>query len=166
MGNVRPMADLLSMIALPNRLRTAARLLTGPSAWWLALRTVWWLAVLPILKRVLPLPRLAHLMWSGGSADCRQPDREELTVAIVRGFSRSSGGNCLERSLVLYRFLSRANANPELVAGMSKPEDFIGHAWVEVEGRPLLETPEAVAPYVEVMRFGVGGRLSHPRAAE
>lgn len=153
------------MIRLPDRLRTAARLLTGPWEWWLALRTIGWLTVLPLLKRLVPLPKLARFMWSRGSPEGRRPDREQRATAIVRGFSRSSGGNCLERSLILYRFLSRANADPTLVTGMGKSGGFIGHAWVEVEGRPLLETGQTLAPYVEVMRFGREGSLAHPPAS-
>ena len=66
------------------RIRTAAGLLTGPWAWWLALQTVGWLAVFPMLKRVVPLSTLARLMWSGASPAERRPDREERAAAIVR----------------------------------------------------------------------------------
>ncbi len=151
-----------NVIRVPNRLRTAAGLLTGPREWWLALQTIGWLIVLPLLKRLVPLPRLARFMWSRGSPEGRRPDGERSATEIVRGFSRSSGGNCLERSLILYRFLSRENADPALVTGVGRAEGFIGHAWVEVEGRALLETDQTLAPYVEIMRFGQEGSLARP----
>ncbi len=150
------------MIALPDRLQTAARLLTGPWEWWLAVKTVGWLTVLPLLKRFVSLPRLARFMWSRGSSQGRRPEREQRAIAIVRGLSRSSGGNCLDRSLILYRFLSRANADPALVAGTGKSGDFVGHAWVEVEGRPLLENRQTLAQYVEMMRYGREGTRMDP----
>jgi hypothetical protein len=76
---------------------------------------------------------------------------------VVRRLCRTSGGNCLERSLILYRYLARANADPRLVVGMGKPDEFLGHVWVTVDGRPLLDTPETLRAYTEVVRFGGGG---------
>lgn len=146
-----------SVTGTPRRVRTAARNLRGATEWGIALRGIGWLAVLPFLKRAVPLPTLTRLMWSQGTGRRRQRQRERRTVAIVSGLSRRAGGNCLERSLVLYRFLSRLNADPVLVAGMGKSGEFIGHAWVEVDGQPLLESPQSLAAYVEVVRFGVDG---------
>jgi len=123
----------------------------------LALTGAGWLAVLRVLKHALPLPSLTRLMWHRATGLDRHLQREQRTVAIVRGLSRRTGGNCLERSLVLYRFMSRLNAAPELVAGMGKSREVIGHAWVEVGGQPLLESPQSLAAYVEVVRFGVDG---------
>lgn len=145
------------MILTPRRLQTAARNLHGASEWWVALRGVGWLAALPVLKHALPLPTLTRLMWREGTGRDRHVQREQRAVAIVRGLSRRAGGNCLERSLVLYRFLSRLNADPVLIAGMGKSGEFIGHAWVEVDGQPLLESPQSLAPYAEVARFGADG---------
>jgi len=96
-------------------------------------------------------------MWRRTTGRDRNPEREERVVAIVRGLSRRTGGNCLERSLVLYRFLSRLNAEPELVAGMGKAGEVICHAWVELDGQPLLESPESLKPYAEVVRFCADG---------
>jgi hypothetical protein len=87
----------------------------------------------------------------------RDLDREQETIRIVARLSRTSSENCLERSLVLYRYLARANADPELVIGMAKPDEYLGHVWVVVNEQPLLETPESLGPYTEVVRFGRGG---------
>jgi len=144
-------------IATPRRVRTAARNLHGAWEWGVALRGIGWLTALPVLKHVMPLPTLTRLMWRGGKGRRRQRRREQRAAAIVGGLSRRAGGNCLERSLLLYRVLSRLNADPVLVAGMGKSGDFIGHAWVEVEGETLLESPQSLAPYVEVVRFGADG---------
>ncbi len=148
---------------LPHRLQTPGRHLHGASEWWLASRGVVWLGVLHVLKHALPLPTLTRIMWRGAPRQDRNEQREQRAAAIVGGLSRRAGGNCLERSLVLYRFLSRLNADPVLVAGMGKSGDFVGHAWVEVDGCPLLESPQTLSPYVEVVRFGADGVRIAPR---
>ena len=141
-----------------SRLKTFARVLGRPSDAWLAVRTVGWMCVLPVLKRTFPLPRLVRLMWLPPRIPDRDPGREDRTIRIVARLSRASGGNCLARSLVLYRYLSRAHADPRLVVGMAKPNTFLGHVWVTVDGRLLLETPETLRGYEEVTTFGDHGR--------
>jgi len=139
-------------------LKALAGLLSRPPAAWLAVRAVCWMCALPVLKRTLPLPRLVRLMWLPPRIRERDPEREERTIRIVARLSRTSGGNCLARSLVLYRYLSRADADPRLVVGMAKPEVFVGHVWVTVGGRPLLESTETLRGYEEVTTFGDQGR--------
>ena len=138
------------------RLRAVASLLRRPAEAWLAVQTVCWLCALPLLKRALPLPKLAGLMWLPARISDRDPGQEERTIRIVTRLSRASGGNCLARSLVLYRYLSRADAEPRLVVGMAKPDQLIGHVWVTVDGRPLLETSETLGSYTEIVTFGHG----------
>jgi hypothetical protein len=140
-----------------SRLRALASLLASPADSWLAVRTVGWMCALPLLKRLLPLPRLVHLMWLDANTSERHLERELRTARVVRRLCRTSGGNCLERSLILYRYLARANAAPRLVVGMGKPDEYLGHVWVTVDGGPLLESPETLRAYTEVVRFGAGG---------
>jgi len=115
------------------------------------------MCALPVLKRTFPLPRLVRLMWLPSQIPERDPEWEERTIRIVARLSRASGGNCLARSLVLYRYLSRAHAGPRLVVGMAKPDELLGHVWVMVDGRALLETPETLGSYTEVVSFGHRG---------
>ncbi len=96
-------------------------------------------------------------MWLAPRGAARDPEREQRTIRVVARLSRTSGGNCLERSLVLYRYLSRADAGPRLVVGMAKPDELLGHVWVTVDSRPLLETPETLRSYTAVVSFGRGG---------
>jgi hypothetical protein len=143
-----------------SRARALAGLLARPSDAWLAARAFGWLCVLPVLKRTLPLERLVRLMWRTPRGDTRDRGREQRTTRIVSRLSRTSGGNCLERSLVLYRYLARANADPELVVGMARPDEYLGHVWVTVDGRALLETPESLRAYTELVTFRAG-RAQH-----
>lgn len=140
-----------------SRARALASLLGSPQDASLAVRTFCWLCVLRLLKRSLPLARLVTLMWLPPRGAKRDPAREQRTIRVIARLSRTSGGNCLERSLVLYRYLARASANPHLVVGMAKPDEYLGHVWVTVDGRPLLETLETLGSYREVVSFGRGG---------
>ena len=143
-----------------SRARSLARLLASPRDAWLAARALGWLCVLPVLKRTLALERLVRLMWLAPSGSARDRGHDRRTIRIVARLSRTSGGNCLERSLVLYRYLARANADPRLVVGMARPDEYLGHVWVTVDGQPLLETPETLGGYTEVVTFRAG-RAQH-----
>jgi hypothetical protein len=47
-----------------------------------------------------------------------------------------------------------------LVLGFARPAgEFEGHAWVEVDGAPLLESSDPEAGYVQLVRFAAGGAL-------
>jgi transglutaminase superfamily protein len=139
-----------------SRARTLARLLASPRHASLAARAFGWLCVLPVLKRTLPLERLVRLMSLPSRGTARDRGHEQRTILIVSRLSRASGGNCLERSLVLYRYLAQANADPHLVVGMARPDEYLGHVWVTVDGQPLLETPETLGGYTEVVTFRAG----------
>ena len=139
-----------------SRARALARLLASPPDAWLAARAFGWLCVLPVLKRTLALERLVRLMWLSPRGTARDRGHEQQTIRIVSRLSRTSGGNCLERSLVLCRYLARANADPHLVVGMARPDEYLGHVWVTVDGRPLLETAETLGGYTEVVKFRAG----------
>ena len=132
-----------------------------PAATWLALRMLAWSIVLPVLKYVVPLPSLARLMWSGPHTE-RRPDREQLVTLLARRISRLRPGrhrdNCLERSLLSYRFLSMENADPHVVVGVRKSgDDIVGHAWVTVDGKPLYDAPSSLEQYVTLADFNRGG---------
>jgi hypothetical protein len=82
--------------------------------------------------------------------------------------SRDDEGICLERSLLAYRFLSGAGANPRLVVGI-QPGDtsgtgssLIGHAWIVVDGEPLFESPASLSEYTSFFSFGRAGALDAP----
>jgi hypothetical protein len=120
--------------------------------------------VLPALKTWLPLERLVRLMWvDAPQGRRRNPDRERR----VRRLSRLAAGpvrpgrqsNCLERSLIAYRHLAAASADPVLVIGMRPGANGTeGHAWVLLDGRPVHDSPEEIATYTPVTVFRGGRR--------
>lgn len=130
----------------------------------LCLHLLVWRVSLPALKFIIPLPVLARAMWAGPSALSTSSgggsrSGPKTVLQVVRNGGRLLvSGNCLERSLVLYRYLSRSGANPRLVVGVSRTNGKVsGHTWVELNGRPVHD-PEAAA-FERVATFGPNGRL-------
>jgi hypothetical protein len=155
-----------------RRTRLAVSVLASPADAWLALRMVGWRLVLPLLKGRLSLTRLVRLMWRGKRARPVTAAREARVAEIARVVYRSEHvsrpGNCLERSLVLYRYLSAAGADPHLVVGMRGSEGPVrGHAWVTVRGEPVEEPPQSLEGLTRVVSFhGDGSQPQSSRATE
>jgi hypothetical protein len=130
----------------------------------LAARVMTWACVLPILKRLMPIRSLVRLAWRRPRL---QPDhaRDERVVLFARWACRvirpGSGGNCLERGLIAYRFLLEGHAEPTLVIGMRKDDAaaVIGHAWVLLHGTPAGETAALVNDYVPMFAFAPDGSV-------
>ena len=69
---------------------------------------------------------------------------------LVR-YTRQHGpfrGNCLSRSLVLWWLLRRADVAAYLRIGVRAEGEFLAHAWVEVEGRPVNAGPRVHERFV------------------
>lgn len=128
----------------------------------LLLRILGWRVALPILKRAVPVRTLAGWMSAAGlpspgvSPDTRLARVDALRQMLTRGGRVVMSGNCLERSLVLYRFLGEVGAEPKLVMGVNKAGGAVGgHAWIELDGEPIEDTPEV--RFAPVLVFGAGG---------
>jgi hypothetical protein len=149
-------------------LRNARRVPTvvrTPAHVWLTVRMAAWSLVLPVLKRLLPLPRLARLMWSDGRGHSSGEDHERV-VTLARWICSARVGrgrdNCLDRAFLTYRFLAMASANPRLVVGMRSGERVAGHAWVTLNGRTVHGAGESPDDFVAVVAFGRGGAREEP----
>lgn len=120
---------------------------------------LFWRFTLPVAKRVVSLEQLAG--WLAAPRERpRTTEREQLAVRVAGRLWRSSEGPCLERSLALFRELGRLGAAPELVCAIGREDEgFEGHAWVEVDGAPLLEPAGSAERYSTLMRFGSDGVL-------
>jgi hypothetical protein len=133
----------------------------SPSDAWLAVRMVSWSLILPALKFALPLPRLVRLMSArrGRSRD-EQRERQiaQLSRLLYQARALALSDNCLERSLITYRYLGAAGAEPTLVVGMKPGETVAGHVWLTVDGKPIHERPEWLVGYVPVVSFDAAGK--------
>jgi hypothetical protein len=87
------------------------------------------------------LRELRHIPQRQGPLGAAPEDRARLARAVVRTLEPLPvDSRCLMRSLVLLRLLSRRGVAGSLVIA-ARPEErerLDAHAWVEVEGRPLL----------------------------
>jgi hypothetical protein len=139
----------------------------SPADAWLAARMGVWALALPVLKRVVALPVLARLMWRHGRGT---PGRGEVDriVTLSRWAARfrplPGRSNCLERSLIAYRYLSAAGASPRVVVGIRRDADAMaGHVWLELDGAPVRESVDGFVPLVALGPHGrvddLGGGL-------
>jgi Transglutaminase-like superfamily len=122
-----------------------------------------WSLVVPLLKRVLPLKALARLMWTEGRRG-RSPRRERdivrFSFVLARLRPPRFRSNCLERSLLAYRFLAQTDADPHLVIAVSTSESgLVGHAWVTVDDRPVHDSAADVSRFLSIAEFGARGLL-------
>ena len=128
----------------------------------LGCRMASWSLAVPFLKHALPLPTLVRLAWAkprGVSRPGREREIAQLAWWTSRVQPRRFPDNCLERSLVTYRFLARAGARPRLVTGVGRlGGEIVGHVWVTVEDEPVHDSAESLRPYGMLVEFGEGGR--------
>jgi Transglutaminase-like superfamily len=118
-----------------------------------------WRLALPLLKRALPLPRLVRLAARAGPGDGAVTPTQVVGASHrLFGERAPESSDCLERSLLTYRFLAEAGVAPELVWGLQRDSGrLIGHAWVLVGGTPVDERPEALERYAPVVTFDANG---------
>jgi hypothetical protein len=119
---------------------------------------------LGVLRLLLPLPSLVRFAWRAPSRS-RDAAREQRTVAQLVKLGhifRRSDRHCLQRSLVLYRELSRDGADPHLVVGFRpSPAGLEGHAWIELNGVAVGE-PDDVRTFQRTVEFGARGQRLEP----
>jgi len=114
---------------------------------WLRLRIVVLLAVLPVAVRYLSVARLVRLLTPRRVGAARH-------AALLWHSARTMDwlvdrrpfrfwGHCLRRSLVLYFVATRTGYPVTLVLGARRNGSSVtGHAWIELDGLPLLEPGE------------------------
>ncbi len=89
-----------------------------------------------------------------------------LVQALYRATSRGRGGNCLERSLVVYRFLARSHPDARVVIGARRIDGrLLGHAWVTVGGRAIDEPSVSSDGLVPIVAFDSAG-TAYPAVRE
>jgi hypothetical protein len=143
-----------------HRIRRFLKIFKNPSDIWLLLRIASWALILPVLKRLIPLKSLAKFMWVPAKKE-GTAEQERKIATLVRWLYKFifPQNTCLERSLLLYRFLSRNNSDPRLVTGMRRADDhsWKGHAWILMGGKPFGESEASVEDFQTFAIFGPGG---------
>ena len=147
------------MSAGPRFARVRA-VVSGPGDLWVSSRMAAWAVVLPVLKRVMPLPRLVGVM-APGRRHAADEHRLALVVTVARWLYRTRAlrDNCLERSLITYRFLPSGDKDSRLVLGIRRGEDGPpGHAWLTLRGEPVHDSAATLDGLVPVVAFDLDGR--------
>ena len=132
-------------------------LVRSPGERILIVRMLAWRLAVAVLKRAMPIDRLVGMLGrrpppvrvAGGP-----PRIVELAGAVCRPRLLRTEDNCLERSLIAYRYLCGSVPPPELVIGVRRMDGAVsGHAWVALAGEPLGEPPGALAGLTSLTSF-------------
>jgi hypothetical protein len=130
------------------------------------------LAVLDLQLRLRGFERVASASLNGpDSAACTKSNEQaSLVRSYVRWIDSAAGRHilptrCLHRSLLLHRWLRRAQLPGDLRIGVRLEGGALSaHAWVERDGRVLNDSPDHVAEFVPLRDangrpLGAGRRL-------
>ena len=122
-----------------------------------------WAAVLRPLKHLMSMRWLVRLVRSRRTCE-RDPARASAIVRYMSAqgrFPRRAPANCYERSLVAYRLLATAGAQPELRIGVRRPGEgsLDGHVWVVLEGQPVAEAAAFIDRFTPILRVDAAGHF-------
>lgn len=116
-----------------------------------------WIVALSAMVKFLPLPVVLKIIdpqVRRGSNSGTQASQQRLAYYIDRLLSINRlvfTPLCWKRAAVLYRYLALGGTRTRIVFGVSKKGDGLldGHAWLEADGKPLLEarSPEFTVTY-------------------
>ena len=134
-------------------LRGTRKLVTRPGEAWLLARMAWWIVVLSATARCYSLPRALQIVAGNPKRSRAALNREELARAIDLLLSADFlmfKPVCWKRAAVLHRYLSRNGIPTRIIFGVRNESGEVdGHAWLEADGQPILETttPNYVVTY-------------------
>jgi hypothetical protein len=135
-----------------RRLTTAAALCRLVSSFWM----------LQIVKHLVPLRVLARWSWRAPAASSPSVPRSVIVSRVLRAGAIAGvpDRDCLQRSLLLYRELSKHGYGPTLLVGLRRePGGTAGHAWVSCGSDVIAEPAADVTRFEPVLRFGPSGEL-------
>lgn len=132
-------------------LRTLKLTTRDPARAWLLARMAWWVVVLSGLARILSLPRALRIVATEVRPNRNpaelKPAHYSTAVDAVLGtnflFFKPS---CWKRAAVLHRYLALAGVATTIQFGVARESEgeLKGHAWLELNGEPILETSPPV----------------------
>ena len=129
-------------------IRGGLKLVRDPGESTLILRMAAWVSILSLLVKLQPLPRALQMVSLSAPRDSRDPSIE-TERKLVRAIDLLLGTDllifkpiCWKRAAILHRYLALHGTATRIVFGMRKGVDGTvdGHAWLEIAGRPILET--------------------------
>ncbi|MFN2529856.1 MAG: lasso peptide biosynthesis B2 protein [Pyrinomonadaceae bacterium] len=137
--------------------RGTRKFLLHPKDAWLLIRIAWWVTVFSAATRVCCLPSALQLIAASNRNSLQTLDSivqkrlghaVDLLLAIdVLWFNPI----CWKRAALLHRYLRLNGLDTQIVFGVRNEKDAVlsGHAWLEVNREPLLESfrPDYVVTY-------------------
>src|SRR5215470_18111746 len=133
--------------------RGTRKLVTRPGEAWLLVRMAWWVVVLSATARCSSLPRALKIVAGNPKRSRAALNGDDLARAIDLLLSADFlmfRPVCWKRAAVLHRYLSRNGIPTRIIFGVRNESGEVdGHAWLEADGRPILETtpPNYVVTY-------------------
>ena len=135
--------------------RGVRKVVTQPGEAWLLFRMAWWVAVLSAAARLTSLPRALELV--AGKSPTVKAETEALEP-LARKIDLLLSADvlvfkpiCWKRAAVLHRYLLKRGIETKIIFGVRNDAEgkIDGHAWLEYEGKPILEKspPEYVVTY-------------------
>ena len=136
------------LVRVARNLVAAGRLgVRDPRSLLMTARMTAWILLISIVARLVSLStmfRLAETRRRWSPRAILPP--EEIARRIDRVFHSGlvTDGSCWKRAAVLRRYLQLNGIETEVAFGVKKPGDgkVAGHAWLEREGAPFLESEE------------------------
>lgn len=128
--------------------RGGLKLVRDPKESTLILRMAVWVSILSLLVKFQPLPRALQMISLDAPRDSRGPSIE-TEKKLARAIDLLLGANllifkpiCWKRAAILHRYLALHGIATRIIFGMRKGPDGAvdGHAWLEIAGKPILET--------------------------
>ena len=90
------------------------------------------------------LPTTVAGLRAAGSAKASNPQTHRAGLRLGRAIGKTLrhvpfDSRCLLRSLVLISLLTERGIESSLVIAVASEPEFLAHAWVEIDGEPLLD---------------------------
>ena len=134
-----------------SRLRQLAEL--SPLQWWIILVAIFTLPMIALSLKLSGFKQTKKRMsrFSPNSVSDIPVSEDDISRARLISHSVAIAGNhslfkanCLKQSLLLWWLLARRGITTEIQFGsqMKSEEDFGAHAWVELDGETIIDTPE------------------------
>ncbi|MFN2511143.1 MAG: lasso peptide biosynthesis B2 protein [Pyrinomonadaceae bacterium] len=129
-------------------IRGGRKLVRDPGESTLILRMAVWVSILSLLVKFQSLPRALQMVAIKAPRDYPGPSIEtERKLASAIDLLLATDllvfkPICWKRAAILHRYLALHGISTRIVFGMRKAADGAvdGHAWLEVAGKPILET--------------------------
>jgi hypothetical protein len=132
-------------------LRALQLTIRDPARAWLLARMAGWIVVLSVLARLLPLSRALQIVSTEVRRKSGKPDVDPVQLstamdALLEADFFVFKPSCWKRATVLHRYLALGGSATTIRFGVRKEVDseLKGHAWLEKEGKPILESSPPV----------------------